>query len=126
MGVAAGAEQPVGDDPLCGGTDRGERDRDQAGGRQRRDRPGAAADRGGHRRRGEVQPEQAPLGFLGATGLALVGRFALGTELISAHITPGLIIGALLFSFILGSFFGTLPAIRAAQLNPVDALRFTK
>jgi len=66
------------------------------------------------------------LGFLIATGLAFVGRIALGTELIAAHFSPQLIIGALLFSFILGSFFGTFPAIRAAKLNPVDALRFVK
>ncbi|MBW2995823.1 ABC transporter permease [Candidatus Woesearchaeota archaeon] len=65
----------------------------------------------------------AILGYLIATGLSAVGRLVLGSNLISAHFTPQLIIGALLFSFILGSFFGTLPAVRAAQLNPVDALR---
>jgi putative ABC transport system permease protein len=63
------------------------------------------------------------LGYLVATGLSFIGRVALGSSLISAHFTPELIIGALLFSFILGSFFGTLPAMRAAKLNPVDALR---
>jgi len=68
----------------------------------------------------------ALLGYLAATGLALIGRLALGSGLISAHITPSLIIGALLFSFILGSFFGTLPAIQASKLNPVDALRSVK
>jgi putative ABC transport system permease protein len=66
------------------------------------------------------------LGFLAATGLSAIGRLVLGSELISAHFTPALIIGALLFSFVLGSFFGTLPAIRASQLNPVDALRYAK
>jgi len=68
----------------------------------------------------------AILGYLIATGLALAGRAALGTELIAAHISPQLIIGALLFSFIIGSFFGTLPAVRASKLNPVDALRYAK
>ncbi len=68
----------------------------------------------------------AILGFLLATGLALVGKMVLGSNLISAHITPQLIIGSILFSFILGSFFGTLPAIQASKLNPVDALRHTK
>ena len=68
----------------------------------------------------------AILGYLIATGLALAGRAALGTELIAAHISPQLIIGALLFSFIIGSFFGTLPAVRASKLNPVDALRYSK
>jgi putative ABC transport system permease protein len=65
----------------------------------------------------------AILGYLVATGLSIIGRVVLGSTLISAHFTPQLIIGALLFSFILGSFFGTLPAMRAAKLNPVDALR---
>ena len=66
------------------------------------------------------------LGVLAATGFAFVGRLVLGSEIITAHFSPGLIIGALLFSFILGSFFGTLPAMQAARLNPVDALRFAK
>lgn len=61
-----------------------------------------------------------------ALGLSFVGRLALGSDLISAQITPQLLIGALLFSFIVGSFFGTLPAIQASKLNPVDALRHTK
>ena len=59
-------------------------------------------------------------------GLAFVGRLALGTELIAAYISPQLIIGALLFSFIMGSLFGTIPAVRASKLNPVDALRYAK
>lgn len=66
------------------------------------------------------------IGFLAATGLAFIGRLILKTELIAAHFPPSLIIGALLFSFIVGSFFGTLPAIQASQLNPVDAMRFAK
>ncbi|MBW2981477.1 ABC transporter permease [Candidatus Woesearchaeota archaeon] len=68
----------------------------------------------------------AVLGYLIATGLAFVGRLALGTEFISAYISPQLIISALVFSFIIGSFFGTMPAIRASKLNPVDALRYAK
>ncbi|MBR9691200.1 ABC transporter permease [Candidatus Woesearchaeota archaeon] len=68
----------------------------------------------------------ATLGYIIATGLAFVGKLVLGSDLISASISPTLIIGSLLFSFILGSFFGTLPAIRAAKLNPVDALRYSK
>lgn len=66
------------------------------------------------------------IGIALALGLAFIGKLVLGSELISAHITPGLIIGALLFSFIIGSFFGTLPAVQASKLNPVDALRATK
>ncbi len=68
----------------------------------------------------------AILGFLLATGLTLIGKLVLGSDLIASHITPELIIGSILFSFILGSFFGTLPAIQASKLNPVDALRHVK
>ncbi len=68
----------------------------------------------------------AILGFLGATGLAFVGKLVLGSGLISARISPLLFLGAIFFSFVIGSFFGTLPAIRASKLNPVDALRASK
>ena len=68
----------------------------------------------------------AILGFSLANGVAFVGRLALGSDLIDAHIGFGLIFGALMFSFFVGSFFGTLPAIRASKLNPVDALRYSK
>lgn len=66
------------------------------------------------------------LGVFIATGLAFVGRLILGSDLISAQLSMTLILGALLFSFIMGSFFGTLPAVQASKLNPVEALRFSK
>ncbi len=66
------------------------------------------------------------LGVSIASGLAFIGQIALGSDLISAHFPSSLIIGALMLSFILGSFFGTLPAIQASRLNPVDALRYAK
>ncbi len=47
-----------------------------------------------------------------------------GTLLIQAEFPPYLIIGALLFSFIVGSIAGLLPARQASQKNPVDALRY--
>ncbi|PIN79970.1 ABC transporter permease [Candidatus Woesearchaeota archaeon CG10_big_fil_rev_8_21_14_0_10_32_9] len=76
-------------------------------------------------------------GFLGLAGgiigiiigvgigklVELIGRLALGTSLLSAAFSTDLIIGALLFSFIVGAAAGTLPAMGAAKLNPVDALR---
>jgi len=62
-------------------------------------------------------------GFLAANGLAFVGKLALGSDLIGAHISYQLIIGSILFAFVMGSFFGTLPAIQASKLSPVDALR---
>jgi putative ABC transport system permease protein len=66
------------------------------------------------------------LGVFFATSLATVGRAALDSDLISAHFSPILIFGALLFSFSLGVIFGVIPAYKASKLNPVDALRFVK
>jgi len=64
------------------------------------------------------------LGF--AYGLTAAGRQFLGSDLIQAHISPVLIVGALLFSFVIGTLAGVLPAIQAAKLQPVDALRAGK
>ncbi len=61
-----------------------------------------------------------------AAGLASVGRALLGVELIRAEISIWLLIGSVLGSFLLGSIFGILPAVKAAKLNPVDALRYSK
>lgn len=41
-----------------------------------------------------------------------------------AEFSPGLIIGTLIFSFVLGALSGVLPARQAAQLRPVEALRY--
>ncbi len=46
-----------------------------------------------------------------------------GLGMLSMSVTPQLIIGALMFSFVLGTISGVLPARRAAGLDPVDALR---
>ncbi|MDD5650122.1 MAG: ABC transporter permease [Candidatus Nanoarchaeia archaeon] len=53
-----------------------------------------------------------------------IGANLLGTNLLRASFPPSLIIGALLFSFIVGSLSGTLPAVQASKLKPVDALRY--
>ena len=58
-----------------------------------------------------------------AYGLAFAGKIALGSDLIQASVSPFLIVGALIFSFLLGSFFGVLPALQASKLQPVEALR---
>ena len=49
---------------------------------------------------------------------------AFGTNLIQAQVSFTLILGALLFSFLIGTFSGVLPARRAASLQPVEALRY--
>jgi putative ABC transport system permease protein len=66
------------------------------------------------------------LGYLAATGLAFVGKLALGSDLISAHFPIWLFALAFSVSFIIGSISGTLPAYQASKLNPVDALRSVK
>ncbi len=47
-----------------------------------------------------------------------------GSDLIRAEISPWFILGSLLFSFLIGTFSGALPAYQASQLKPVDALRY--
>lgn len=66
------------------------------------------------------------LGAGTAIGMSEVGKMMMGSDLIQAHITFSLIGGALIFSFLLGSIFGTFPALQAAKMNPVDALRHVK
>ncbi len=47
-----------------------------------------------------------------------------GIDIFKAAVTPELVIGALLFSFIIGTVSGLFPARRAAKMNPVDAMRY--
>jgi putative ABC transport system permease protein len=61
---------------------------------------------------------------LGIAKLAeIVGGAALGTPYLKAAMPAWLIIGALLFAFVLGSISGLLPARQASRMSPVDALR---
>ena len=49
---------------------------------------------------------------------------ATGTTMLKAYFPWYLIVGALAFSFIVGTISGILPARKAANLKPVDALRY--
>jgi putative ABC transport system permease protein len=61
-----------------------------------------------------------------AYGLAFIGSAALDTDLIRVNASLSLIISALIFSFLIGSVSGLLPAIQASKLKPVEALRYAK
>jgi len=66
------------------------------------------------------------LGLGLAYGLAAIGKSVLGSDLIQAHVSMELIIGSLLFSFVIGVVAGLFPAVQASRKNPVDSLRFIK
>lgn len=59
-----------------------------------------------------------------AKGVEYVAINLLGTNLLQASIDIALIFGALIFSFLVGTLSGVFPAMRAAKLKPVDALRY--
>ncbi|MBI2449758.1 ABC transporter permease [Candidatus Pacearchaeota archaeon] len=70
-------------------------------------------------------------GFIGVAiglGLSKIAEYfatiQLGTNLLKASTDPFLIIGALIFSFVIGTLSGVFPAMQASRLNPVDALRY--
>ncbi|MFW5976971.1 MAG: ABC transporter permease, partial [Candidatus Nanoarchaeia archaeon] len=46
-----------------------------------------------------------------------------GTSIIQATFNPWFILGVLIFAFLIGTLSGTIPARKASQLKPVDALR---
>ncbi|PIN77102.1 ABC transporter permease [Candidatus Woesearchaeota archaeon CG10_big_fil_rev_8_21_14_0_10_34_12] len=64
------------------------------------------------------------IGFgLGKSTEYIAGVY-LGSSLLRAVFPWYLILGALMFSFVIGSLSGALPAIQASKLKPVDALRY--
>ncbi len=68
------------------------------------------------------------LGILIGVGIGKLVEFIaiqfFGSPLIKATFPPYLVIGSLLFSFVIGSLAGLLPARQASKMNPVDALRY--
>ena len=79
--------------------------------------------------------ESGMLGLVGgAVGVALglgisylgsiIAAAALGNNLVQAYVSWWLVLGALAFSFIVGTAAGLLPARQAAGMKPVDSLRY--
>jgi len=68
------------------------------------------------------------IGIIMGLGLSKTVEFyatnVLGDSLLKASTSPYLIVGALLFSFVVGCASGTFPAIQASKLRPVEALRY--
>ncbi len=63
------------------------------------------------------------LGLLMSKGVEF-GAASAGFDILKASVSPFLVIGALLFSFLVGCVSGIFPAMKAAKLKPVDALRY--
>jgi putative ABC transport system permease protein len=66
------------------------------------------------------------LGFILAKLVEFAAGAFLGGDILRAHFPLWLIFGALAFSFFVGTIAGTLPAVQASKLKPVDALRYRK
>jgi putative ABC transport system permease protein len=65
------------------------------------------------------------IGVLLGAGLSrLVGRVNLGMQSIPSIVAPESVLLAFSVSAVVGLFFGIYPALRAARLNPIDALRY--
>ena len=68
------------------------------------------------------------IGVIIGLGLAKGAEYAaeiyIGSPLLQASMNPVIIVGALAFSFIIGTLSGVLPAMQASRLKPVDALRY--
>ena len=63
------------------------------------------------------------IGFIGAFSVAAVVRWRVPGSLLRAAVTPSTILIAVVSAASIGLVFGTFPALRAARLSPIDAIR---
>jgi len=63
------------------------------------------------------------LGVFIGKGVELGAQIYFGKTILQATFNPWMILGVLVFAFLIGTLSGTLPARKASQLKPVDALR---
>ena len=67
------------------------------------------------------------LGILISYGFAKAIEFAAASrdlDLLQIDFDPVVVLGTLVFTFIIGSVFGAIPAVRASRLHPTEALRY--
>ncbi len=64
------------------------------------------------------------LGLVISKSIEIIAINQLGTELLRAVTPASLFVGLLAFAFLAGAVSGTLPAIRASRIHPVEALRY--
>ena len=64
------------------------------------------------------------IGVLISKSVEYIAFSYLGTELLQASVSFGLIVFALGFGFLVGCLSGVFPAMQAAKMKPVDALRY--
>lgn len=64
------------------------------------------------------------LGFLISKTVEIIAITSLNTNLLKAAVPGYLVAGCLIFAFIIGTLSGTIPALGASKLKPVDALHY--
>ncbi len=64
------------------------------------------------------------LGFLISKTVEIIAITSLNTNLLKAAVPGYLVVGCLIFAFLIGTLSGTIPAIGASKLKPVDALHY--
>ncbi len=66
------------------------------------------------------------IGVALSLSLTKLGRIAFGSSLIHSEISMMLIFGSIVGSFLIGTLFGVIPALKASKLRPVIALSYRK